>query len=364
MTADHRHPRLRDGQPALGREGARARRRAADDQGRPATSPAPGTALILPGVGAFPKAMERVRERGFDGLVRERVEAGAPVLGICLGMQLLFDSSTELGRRRGARTAGGPVESWRRGELKVPHIGWSPASGARTSRADRGPGRGRALLLRAHVRCRGQRTRRRARHRRLRRAFRCAVERGNVFGVQFHPEKSSGAGLRLLRQLRRRSARPRPSRLDPLSGDRHPRRPRGSPDAGRLRARDRVRRRPARRGRALGRGRRRVAPRRRPRRRPRGRAAEPRARAPDRGDGRRPDPARRRAARRAYAVEAALERRGRARGDRNRRAARPRASRRDARQLRPAHRRRGGRARRRWPRPRAGSRRRTSLRRR
>ena len=62
--------------------------------------------VILPGVGAFPKAMERIRERGLDELISERVDAGAPVLGICLGMQLLFSSSTELGGARGPGAAG------------------------------------------------------------------------------------------------------------------------------------------------------------------------------------------------------------------------------------------------------------------
>src|SRR5262245_6103296 len=53
--------------------------------------------VVLPGVGAFPRAMERVRERGLDELIAERHEAGVPILGICLGLQLLFDSTTELG---------------------------------------------------------------------------------------------------------------------------------------------------------------------------------------------------------------------------------------------------------------------------
>ena len=57
--------------------------------------------VILPGVGAFPRAMERVRELGLDELIAERREAGVPILGICLGLQLLFDSTTELGGAAG-----------------------------------------------------------------------------------------------------------------------------------------------------------------------------------------------------------------------------------------------------------------------
>src|SRR4051812_41507482 len=82
-------------------------------------------AVVLPGVGAFPKAMEAVRRLGLDELVRERVEAGVPVLGICLGMQLLFDSSTELGGGSGIGLVAGVVEPLEAGDLKVPLIGWN-----------------------------------------------------------------------------------------------------------------------------------------------------------------------------------------------------------------------------------------------
>mgnify|MGYP000091248796 FL=1 len=157
--------------------------------------------LILPGVGAFPKAMERIRERGLDELVRERAEAGVPVLGICLGLQLIFRSSSELGGADGLGLVEGPVGELRAGELKLPHIGWSPVSWRRESRLTEGlaeaepfyfvhsfvprPAADADVLGTAEH---GER-------------FVCAVERGNVFGVQFHPEKSSGAGLRLLRNF-------------------------------------------------------------------------------------------------------------------------------------------------------------------
>ena len=157
--------------------------------------------VILPGVGAFPKAMERVRERGFDELVRERVDSGTPVLGICLGMQLIFSSSTELGGADGIGLLDGPVSELEAGDLKVPHIGWSPVAWSKDSRLIEGlaedepfyfvhsfapwPAEEADVLGRAEY---GQ-------------PFPCAVERGNVFGVQFHPEKSSGSGLRLLRNF-------------------------------------------------------------------------------------------------------------------------------------------------------------------
>jgi glutamine amidotransferase len=153
--------------------------------------------VILPGVGAFPRAMERIRELGLDELIGERREAGVPILGICLGLQLLFESTTELGGAGGLGLFDGPVAELEAEGLKVPHIGWSPVRWERESRLAEGiPSEtpfyfvhsfaprpsGDDLLGSAEY---GSR-------------FCCAAERANVFGVQFHPEKSSSAGLRLL----------------------------------------------------------------------------------------------------------------------------------------------------------------------
>lgn len=153
--------------------------------------------LILPGVGAFPRAMERVRELGLDELIAERCDAGVPVLGICLGLQLLFESTTELGGAAGIGLLPGGVSVLAADGLKVPHIGWSPVRWEKESRLTDGiesetpfyfvhsfapsPSRDDLLGTAAY----GAR-------------FACAAERDNVFGVQFHPEKSSTAGLRLL----------------------------------------------------------------------------------------------------------------------------------------------------------------------
>jgi glutamine amidotransferase len=153
--------------------------------------------VILPGVGAFPRAMERVRGRGLDELIAERRRAGVPILGICLGLQLLFDSTTELGGAEGLGLLSGEVSELRAEGLKVPHIGWSPVRWERDSRLTEGiesetpfyfvhsfaPAARPDELLGSAVY--GDR-------------FACAAEHDNVFGVQFHPEKSSAAGLRLL----------------------------------------------------------------------------------------------------------------------------------------------------------------------
>ena len=90
-------------------------------------------AVVLPGVGAMPKAMERVRELALDQLLRERVEASVPVIGLCMGMQLLFESTTELGGAEGIGLLRGPVEALDAPGLKVPQIGWNPVSWRRDS---------------------------------------------------------------------------------------------------------------------------------------------------------------------------------------------------------------------------------------
>jgi len=153
--------------------------------------------IILPGVGAFPRAMERVRERGLDELIEERRAAGVPILGICLGLQLLFDSTTELGGAQGLGLLSGPVAELDAEGLKVPHIGWSPVRWERESRLVEGiPSETPFYLVHSFVaRPAGEDTLGTAEYGER---FACAAERGNVFGVQFHPEKSSAAGLRLL----------------------------------------------------------------------------------------------------------------------------------------------------------------------
>src|SRR5436190_15458781 len=80
--------------------------------------------LVLPGVGAFPKGIERIRALGLDAAVAERIGAGVPLLGICLGMQLLFESSTELGGATGLGLLAGAVGPLEARGLKLPHIGW------------------------------------------------------------------------------------------------------------------------------------------------------------------------------------------------------------------------------------------------
>jgi imidazole glycerol-phosphate synthase subunit HisH len=160
--------------------------------------------LVVPGVGAFPRAMQSLRELGLDELVRERVAAGTPVLGICLGMQLAFERSSELGGAEGLGIVPGEVRALEAGELKLPHIGWNEvrlqdlASPLVADLPERCafyhvhsfapvPAEERDVLGVAEYGA----------------PFVTAVQRGSFYGVQFHPEKSSAAGLRLLANFAR-----------------------------------------------------------------------------------------------------------------------------------------------------------------
>src|SRR5260370_13420488 len=81
--------------------------------------------LVVPGVGSFPRGMESLRERGLDELLRERVASGVPVLGVCLGLQLAFDYSTEHGGAPGLGIIEGEGRQLQVGSRKLPHIGWT-----------------------------------------------------------------------------------------------------------------------------------------------------------------------------------------------------------------------------------------------
>jgi glutamine amidotransferase len=191
LILDYGMGNLRSVEKALEHVGARAVVSADPEAVRAADG------LILPGVGAFPRAMERIRATGLDELIAARAAAGTPILGICLGLQLLFERSEELGGAEGLGLLPGAVTRLDAPGLKVPHIGWAPVRWERDSPLTTGIPSGTPFYL-VHsfvARPTGDDTLGTAEYGER---FACAAERGNVFGVQFHPEKSSTAGLRLL----------------------------------------------------------------------------------------------------------------------------------------------------------------------
>jgi imidazole glycerol-phosphate synthase subunit HisH len=157
--------------------------------------------IVVPGVGAFPEAMRRFRAAGLDELIRERAEAGVPVLGLCLGMQLLFESSTEHEGAAGLGLLPGDVTALQ--APKVPHIGWNLVTFERPSALTDGLGDAAAFYHVHSLACRPAEASDVVGRGEYGERFASIVERDNVMGVQFHPEKSSRDGLALLRNFMR-----------------------------------------------------------------------------------------------------------------------------------------------------------------
>ena len=157
--------------------------------------------LILPGVGAFEDAAKKLRDSGMADFVRAQATAGKPLLGICLGMQLLFERSYEYGCHEGLSLLKGqvvPMEGKLPAELKIPHMGWN-ALEVKGGKLLSGMNGQYVYFVHSFF------------------AENCddslsavteygipvtaAVEQGNVYGCQFHPEKSGNVGLNILRKF-------------------------------------------------------------------------------------------------------------------------------------------------------------------
>jgi len=159
--------------------------------------------MLLPGVGAFAGAMSKLRDEGLSELIIKEARGGKPLLGVCLGMQLLFEKSYEFGEHEGLGLLCGavmPIEPRIPGEYKIPHIGWNALRlrpGGKPSllkyvsdgdhvyfvhsyHAEQCPD---VVIATAEYGAK----------------LTAAVERGNIYGTQFHPEKSGEIGLNILR---------------------------------------------------------------------------------------------------------------------------------------------------------------------
>ena len=157
--------------------------------------------IILPGVGAFADGMKGLDSRGLVPVVREAAALNIPLLGICLGMQLLFEASEEQGRHQGLGLLSGEVVFFSYPGIKVPQIGWNQVEITKASKFLKGIQNGDYFYFNHGYYCvpdnegdiltmtdYGVR-------------FASSVERENIFGVQFHPEKSQKTGLQTLKNF-------------------------------------------------------------------------------------------------------------------------------------------------------------------
>ena len=159
--------------------------------------------LILPGVGAFGDAADLLRRSGLGQIVTEEAGKGKPLLGICLGMQLLFDRGFEYGEHPGLGLVPGQVVDLRRDltdkTLKVPHMGWNSLQILRDDPLFRHVRDGEYVYYVHSFYARDCTASTLATSQYGNVAVTGVVRRGNVYGTQFHPEKSGDTGLRLLR---------------------------------------------------------------------------------------------------------------------------------------------------------------------
>ena len=157
--------------------------------------------LLLPGVGAFGDAAKKLRDSGLDRVVVEQAQSGKPLMGICLGMQLLFDESLEYGSHKGLGLIPGrviPIANMIPETLKIPHMGWNGLEIQKESPLLRHVKNGECVYF-VHSFCAADcedsviATAEYGAH------LTAAVQRKNVFGCQFHPEKSGTTGLSILK---------------------------------------------------------------------------------------------------------------------------------------------------------------------
>jgi glutamine amidotransferase len=156
--------------------------------------------LVLPGVGAFGACMKALKERGFDRLVKERASEGTPLLGVCVGMQLLFDESEEFGSTRGLGLLRGSVRRFS-GDLVVPHVGWNRIQQKRSHQLFEGVEEGSFCYFVHSFYCEPSNQRLVVGETEYGVRYASVVAEGNVCAVQFHPEKSQAVGLRMLRNF-------------------------------------------------------------------------------------------------------------------------------------------------------------------
>jgi glutamine amidotransferase len=157
--------------------------------------------VILPGVGAFADGMKGLRARSLTDLIQEIAAAGKPLLGICLGMQLLFDTSEEQGTHQGLSLIPGEVKEFRDPTLKIPQIGWNQLDLQNQASLMSGLDQGNYVYFNHGYYCLPDDPADILASTTYGVQFAAAVQRNNIYGVQFHPEKSQLVGLKIIRNF-------------------------------------------------------------------------------------------------------------------------------------------------------------------
>ena len=158
--------------------------------------------VILPGVGSFGKAMERIRSYGLEEVIKETIHRGTPFLGICLGLQLLFERSEECEGVAGLGILKGDIIKIPEKECgKVPQIGWNSLAYPRRGRLFEGVPEGSYVYFVHSYYLKAEEENIVTAVTEYNTLIHASVEKDNVFACQFHPEKSSEEGLRILRNF-------------------------------------------------------------------------------------------------------------------------------------------------------------------
>ncbi|MBP5446397.1 MAG: imidazole glycerol phosphate synthase subunit HisH [Acholeplasmatales bacterium] len=156
--------------------------------------------LILPGVGAFKEAMQNLKSLNLIDCIKEEVKKGKPILGICLGMQLLFSSSEEYGLTEGLNLLEGKIIHFKENGLKIPHMGWNNLTIPSNSKIFKGLTNPYVYFVHSYHLVTDNKdyllTKTTYGY-----EFSCAVEYKNIYATQFHPEKSGDVGLKILKNF-------------------------------------------------------------------------------------------------------------------------------------------------------------------
>ena len=161
-----------------------------------------GGRVVLPGVGAFGDFMSGLRARGLEDAVNDTVQRGIPLLGICVGMQALFEIGEEMGEHKGLGLLQGKVVKFADSlSVKIPHTGWNQLEVKNDARLFDQVDAGAYVYFNHSYYCQPQNSSDILATTDYGMNYACAVQCENIFGVQFHPEKSQAVGLKILKNF-------------------------------------------------------------------------------------------------------------------------------------------------------------------